>query len=44
VKDKLIKSGAIPVANTPEQFGQFLKEELARWGKLVREKGIKEPS
>jgi tripartite-type tricarboxylate transporter receptor subunit TctC len=44
VKDKLVKSGAIPVANTPEQFGQFLKEELGRWGKLVREKGIKEPS
>jgi tripartite-type tricarboxylate transporter receptor subunit TctC len=43
VKDKLIKSGAIPVANTPEQFGAFLKEELARWGKLVRAKGIKEP-
>ena len=42
VKDKLIKSGAIPVANTPDQFGQFLKDELARWGKLVREKGIKE--
>ncbi len=44
VKDKLIKSGAIPVANTPEQFSQFLKEEYARWGKLVREKGIKEPA
>ena len=44
VKDKLIKSGAIPVANTPEQFGQILKDEHARWGKLVREKGIKEPS
>jgi tripartite-type tricarboxylate transporter receptor subunit TctC len=43
VKDKLVKSGAIPVANTPAQFGDFLKEELARWGKLVREKGIKEP-
>ena len=42
VKDKLIKSGAIPVANSPEQFGAFLKDELARWGKLVREKGIKE--
>jgi tripartite-type tricarboxylate transporter receptor subunit TctC len=42
VKDKLVKSGAIPVANTPEQFGQFLKEELERWGKLVRERGIKE--
>jgi tripartite-type tricarboxylate transporter receptor subunit TctC len=43
VKDKLIKSGAIPVANSPEEFGAFLKEELARWGKLVRDKGIKEP-
>jgi tripartite-type tricarboxylate transporter receptor subunit TctC len=43
VKDKLIKSGAIPVANSPAEFGAFLKEELARWGKLVREKGIKEP-
>jgi tripartite-type tricarboxylate transporter receptor subunit TctC len=42
VKDKLVKSGAIPVANTPEQFGTFLKDEYARWGKLVREKGIKE--
>jgi len=42
VKDKLIKSGAIPIANTPDQFGQFLRDEIARWGKLVREKGIKE--
>ncbi len=43
VKQKLIDSGAVPVADTPEQFGKFLKEELARWGKVVREKGIKEP-
>ena len=42
VKDKLIKSGAIPVANSPDQFGAFLKDEIARWGKLVRDKGIKE--
>jgi tripartite-type tricarboxylate transporter receptor subunit TctC len=42
VKDKLVKSGAIPVANTPAQFAEFLKEEYARWGKLVRERGIKE--
>ena len=43
VKQKLIESGAIPVADTPAQFGQTLKEELARWGKVVRERGIKEP-
>jgi len=42
VKDKLVKSGAIPVANTPEQFAQVLKEELDRWGRVVRDKGIKE--
>ena len=44
VKQKLIESGAVPVADSPEQFGKFLKEELERWGKLVRDKGIKEPS
>ena len=44
VKQKLIDSGAVPVADSPEQFGKFLKEELERWGKLVRDKGIKEPS
>ena len=43
VKDKLVKSGAIPVANTPAAVRRILKEELERWGKLVREKGIKEP-
>ncbi len=43
VKDKLIKSGAIPVADTPAQFGQFLKDEFERWGRVVRERGIKEP-
>ncbi len=43
VKDKLIQSGAVPVANTPAEFGKVLKDELARWGKVVREKGIKEP-
>ena len=42
VKEKLIKSGAVPVANKPEQFGATLKDELERWGKVVREKGIKE--
>jgi tripartite-type tricarboxylate transporter receptor subunit TctC len=44
VKDKLIKSGAIPIANTPAEFGKDLKDELDRWGKVVRERGIKEPS
>ena len=39
VKQKLIESGAIPVADTPAQFGKFLKAEFERWGKVVREQG-----
>jgi tripartite-type tricarboxylate transporter receptor subunit TctC len=44
IKEKLIQSGAIPVANSPAEFGKFLKEEYDRWGKVVREKGIKDSS
>jgi tripartite-type tricarboxylate transporter receptor subunit TctC len=44
IKEKLIQSGAIPVANSPVEFGKFLKEEYDRWGKVVRERGIKDGS
>ena len=42
VRDKLIKSGAVPAAGTPEALGKLLQSELDRWGKVIREKGIKE--
>ena len=42
VKQKLVDSGAVPVADKPEAFGATLKAELDRWGKVVRDKGIKE--
>lgn len=42
IKQKLIDSGAVPVADKPEQFGQTLKDELAKWGKVVRDNNIKE--
>jgi tripartite-type tricarboxylate transporter receptor subunit TctC len=42
VKEKLIQSGAIPVANSSAEFGAFLKQEYERWGRIVREKGIKD--
>ena len=42
VKPKLIDSGAVPVADKPAEFGAMLKSEIERWGKVVREKGIKE--
>jgi tripartite-type tricarboxylate transporter receptor subunit TctC len=42
IKQKLIDSGAVPVADTPAQFGKFFQAEYERWGKVVRERGIKE--
>jgi tripartite-type tricarboxylate transporter receptor subunit TctC len=42
VKEKLVQVGAIPAASSPQEFGQLLRSELERWGRIVREKGIKE--
>jgi tripartite-type tricarboxylate transporter receptor subunit TctC len=35
------KQGADPAGGTPEQFAGFMREESARWGRVVRESGIK---
>jgi tripartite-type tricarboxylate transporter receptor subunit TctC len=43
VKAKLIQSGAVPAPTSAADFGKMLKDELARWTRVVREKGIKEP-
>ena len=33
--------GFEPIGNTPEEFGAFVKEDIARWAKLVKETGAK---
>jgi tripartite-type tricarboxylate transporter receptor subunit TctC len=41
VRGKLAQAGVTPSPGTSEDFGRYLRTELARWGKLIREKGIK---
>jgi tripartite-type tricarboxylate transporter receptor subunit TctC len=41
VRERFGKAGVEVVAGTPEQFGVFLKSEVARWAKVVQEAGIK---
>ena len=41
MKAKLLDQGADPVTGTPEQFRAFVKNELAKWGKVVKTVGIK---
>jgi tripartite-type tricarboxylate transporter receptor subunit TctC len=41
VKSHLLAEGAEPVGNTPEQFGDFIKSEIAKWGKVIRTAGLR---
>jgi tripartite-type tricarboxylate transporter receptor subunit TctC len=41
VRSRLAQAGVTPWPSTPEEFARYLKEEIARWGKVIREKGIK---
>jgi tripartite-type tricarboxylate transporter receptor subunit TctC len=41
VRAKLKQSGVTPSPGSPAEFGRYLKDEIARYGQLIREKGIK---
>ena len=41
VRSHLLTEGAEPVGNTPEQFGEFIKSEIAKWGKVIRAAGLR---
>lgn len=38
-RQKLISQGADPETNTPEEFAVYVKSEMAKWGKVVRDTG-----
>jgi len=41
VRTRLHNAGTQPAPSTPEAFEKYLRAEIARWGKVIREKGIK---
>jgi len=41
VKEQLRNGGAYAAADTPEQFGAFIRAEKEKWGRVIREAGIK---
>ena len=41
VQEKMIAIGLEPISSTPEQFGQFIKDEIPRWAKLLQISGVK---
>jgi tripartite-type tricarboxylate transporter receptor subunit TctC len=41
VREKYLAMGAEPVGNTPAQFATFIKNEIAKWTKVVKDSGAK---
>ena len=41
MRDKMFGLGTEVVANTPEQFAQYIRDETAKWSKIVKAAGIK---
>ncbi len=41
VKERFASLGVQPVGNTPEQFGVVIREDLARWSKVIKSAGVK---
>ncbi len=42
-RERLKKVAEEPLASTPEQYLEFLKTEIPRWGKVIKEANIKRP-
>ena len=41
LKERLKAEGSDPVGTTPEQFATFLREEVAKWAKVIKFAGVK---
>ena len=41
VRERFFKAGVEVVASSPDEFAALMKAETNRWGKLIREAGIR---
>ena len=41
VREQLLALGAEPVGNTNEQFAEYIKKEIAKWTRVVKDSGAK---
>lgn len=40
IRDRAVQDGATPVGNTPAQFDRFVRDEIAKWTRIIRDAGI----
>jgi tripartite-type tricarboxylate transporter receptor subunit TctC len=41
VKDRMFELGLDPVGGSAESFGTFVKEDIARWARVIKEAGVR---
>ena len=41
IKEKLLSQGAVALGSSPAQFAALIKADMAKWGKLLKDLGIK---
>jgi tripartite-type tricarboxylate transporter receptor subunit TctC len=41
MRERLIKQGAEPLGGTPDELRKYLAGEISKWGKVIRDAGIK---
>ena len=41
LKEPLAASGTDPLTSTPEEFAAYIKQEIAKWGDVVRKANLK---
>jgi len=41
MKERLATMATEPVTSTPEEFGDLIRREIAKWAKVVRAAGLK---
>ena len=42
MKERLRNQGLEPLGLSPEQSAKFLKEDIARWSRVIREAGVRQ--
>ncbi len=41
VRERMLASGNEPVSSSPEELGAFIRDEIAKWAKVIKTGGIK---
>ena len=41
VRARLVEGGLDPIVSTPEEFGEFIRAEIAKWSKVAKDVGAR---